>query len=220
MRIFLPPRGMLSREFEAIERECVNFVKAHRRADSGSGQSALAARGGVRRGPARGRGAAAAELRLYQPGPLFRGSELGEGRERHAQAVLRPRLRQGGDSPVGAGLHPLRRPAQPVRGLGLRAKGADRAVSRALRGLLDDGGVAHARLTSDRRLRGEKSCSADELALLLGGAAVPLPAGIRQRAPAHQPVDGDGRGCAHPRRHGAGALRHLRDPRAHRGRRA
>ncbi len=52
--------------------------------------------------------------------------------------------------------------------------------------------------------RGEKSCSADELALLLGGAAVPLPARIRQRAPAHQPVDGDGRGGAHPRRHGPG----------------
>ena len=176
MRIFLPPRGMLNRVFEAKERECVNFVKAHRRADSGPRQSALAARGGIRRGPARGRGAAPAELRLYKSGPLFRGIELGEGRERHAQAVLRPRLRQGRDSSVGAGLHPLRRPAQPVRGLGLCAQGAHLALSGALRGLLDHGGVAHARFTFDRRLRGEKSCSAHELTFLLGGAAVPLPA--------------------------------------------
>ena len=130
---------------------------------------------------------------------LFRRFQLGESGERHAQAVLRPRLRQGGDRAVGAGLHTLRRPAEPVRRLGLRAPGPEPGLSGPLRSLLHDGGVAPAGLTFDRRRLRKKSCSADELAFLLCGAAVPFSAGIRQRAPADEPVDGDGRGRAHPR---------------------
>ena len=197
----------------------VAYAKTRGSADAHAANTALYP---GRRGRSRekgGRRSIGPELRLHLPGRLLRRIQLGKGRERHAPPRLRAGLRQGRRRALRAGLHPLRGPAQPVRRFRLCPARPLSAIFRPLRRLFHDGGVPSAGFPpSGRRLR-QKSCRPHELTFLFRGAAVPLPARIRQRPNPHQPVDRHGRGRAHPRGQGAGTLCHLRHARAHRGRR-
>ncbi len=72
-------------------------------------------------------------------------------------------------------------------------KGQCPPLSRAIRSVLNDGGGTVSRGAADRRRRLQNRRRAHRLALLHGGAAVPLPARIRRAAHTDEPMDGHGR---------------------------
>ena len=98
---------------------------------------------------------------------------------------------------------------------GYAARSAGRALLRAVWRLLHHGGVpepgGHA---AGRRVRRVGS-GGDVFPLLLGGASVPHPLGVRRTAHTHLPVDGHGGGGGGAGQERGRAVYHPRDPGAH-----